>query len=85
MSRVGEHSGRHARIGVPAGDNEGRDGLPRSASIFLRGLSIGALIGAAIAGSTIWERRRTRRRGDGTGSPVAGTGVDDVSRPAQRT
>ena len=25
---------------------------------FLRGLTIGALVGAAIAGSTIWQRRR---------------------------
>ena len=30
-------------------------------SIFLRGLSLGALIGAAIAGSAIWERRRIKR------------------------
>jgi hypothetical protein len=28
---------------------------------FLRGLAIGALVGAAIAGSTIWRRRRDRR------------------------
>jgi hypothetical protein len=30
-------------------------------STFLRGLSLGALVGAAIAGSAIWERRRLRR------------------------
>lgn len=30
---------------------------PRT-STFLRGLTIGALVGAAIAGSTIWGRRR---------------------------
>ena len=28
---------------------------------FLRGLSIGALVGAAIAGSAIWERSQRRR------------------------
>jgi hypothetical protein len=28
---------------------------------FLRGLTIGALIGAIIAGSRIWARRRPRR------------------------
>lgn len=28
---------------------------------FLRGLTIGALVGAAIAGSTIWQRRRRER------------------------
>jgi len=30
------------------------------ASTFARGLAIGALVGAAIAGSTIWQRRQTR-------------------------
>ena len=29
---------------------------------FLRGLALGALVGAAIAGSTIWQRRRRDRR-----------------------
>ena len=29
---------------------------------FLRGLGIGALVGAAIAGSRIWMRRRERGR-----------------------
>jgi hypothetical protein len=30
-------------------------------STFIRGLTIGALVGAAIAGSTIWQRRRRNR------------------------
>jgi hypothetical protein len=30
---------------------------PRPAT-FVRGLALGALVGAAIAGSTIWQRRR---------------------------
>jgi hypothetical protein len=30
----------------------------RRASTFARGLALGALVGAAIAGSTIWQRRR---------------------------
>jgi hypothetical protein len=34
---------------------------PRVAK-FLRGLAIGALVGAAIAGSTIWQRRRRQQR-----------------------
>jgi hypothetical protein len=42
-----------------ATDAPADEGHPRA--IFLRGLSIGALVGAAIAGSTIWERRRGRR------------------------
>jgi hypothetical protein len=29
---------------------------------FLRGLALGAFVGAAIAGSTIWNRIRERRR-----------------------
>ena len=29
---------------------------------FMRGLALGALVGAAIAGSTIWNRRQHRRR-----------------------
>jgi hypothetical protein len=33
-----------------------------ASSSFLRGLAIGALVGAAIAGSTIWERRRAGHR-----------------------
>ena len=33
-----------------------------SSSTFLRGLVAGALVGAAIAGSTIWERRHRRPR-----------------------
>jgi hypothetical protein len=32
-----------------------------ASSSFLRGLAVGALVGAAIAGSTIWERRRASR------------------------
>lgn len=31
------------------------------AMTFARGLALGALIGAAIAGSTIWQRRQARR------------------------
>lgn len=38
-------------------------------SVFLRGLSLGALIGAAIAGSAIWDRRR--RRSGATGAESA--------------
>ncbi|MEO7664020.1 MAG: hypothetical protein ABIV26_02770 [Candidatus Limnocylindrales bacterium] len=37
------------------------DILP-SGTNFMRGLVIGAMVGAAIAGSTIWERRRARSR-----------------------
>ena len=38
-------------------DDEDRD---RRASTFARGLAMGALVGAAIAGSTIWQRRQSQ-------------------------
>ena len=34
----------------------------RSAATFLRGLTIGAIVGAILAGSSFWQRRRRRRR-----------------------
>jgi hypothetical protein len=33
----------------------------RSTTSFLRGLTIGAIIGAIVAGSSLWSRRRRRR------------------------
>ena len=43
-------------------------------AVFLRGLSLGALIGAAIAGSAIWDRRRRR------GAPAARAGEVEPER-----
>lgn len=43
------------------GDLAAALGDPSSAlSTFLRGLAVGALVGAAIAGSRLWRRRRRR-------------------------
>lgn len=42
-------------------------GDDQRAATFARGLILGALVGAAIAGSTIWQRRRQA----GTSLPVA--------------
>jgi hypothetical protein len=39
----------------------GEPGAP-SAATFMRGLTLGALLGAAIAGSAIWQRREQARR-----------------------
>ena len=36
------------------------DADDRRATTFARGLALGALVGAAIAGSTIWQRRHAR-------------------------
>ena len=44
------------------GSGDDRD--TAAGSTFLRGLVAGALVGAAIAGSTIWERRHGRQRID---------------------
>jgi hypothetical protein len=41
------------------------------ASAFVRGLVVGALVGAAIAGSTILRRRLTGRRPPDDGDPPA--------------
>jgi hypothetical protein len=51
-------------------DPEGDDGT--RASNFARGLVLGALVGAAIAGSTIWQRRHARPvKPPVVGGPVA--------------
>ena len=43
-------------------------GRPPQMSTFLRGLVVGAFVGAAIAGSAIWRRRANRDGGGGTAS-----------------
>jgi hypothetical protein len=48
------------------------DADPRVAS-FLRGVTIGALVGAAIAGAALWERAARRRAAE-----AATTGDDDT-------
>lgn len=48
------------------------------AMTFARGLALGALVGAAIAGSTIWQRRLARR------ASSAATSVSEESIAARR-
>jgi hypothetical protein len=45
-----------------SGSARGEPVEPTVSSTFLRGLVAGALVGAAIAGSTVWQRRRVRGR-----------------------
>lgn len=52
-----------------------------SGSAFIGGLKIGAFIGAAIAGSTIWERRRHRRSSPAQGSGATAARPKDESTP----
>jgi hypothetical protein len=53
------------------------------ASTFARGLAMGALVGAAITGSTIWQRRQATvtteppRLGDGSSRPPEGPADPD--------
>jgi hypothetical protein len=49
------------------------------ATTFARGLALGALVGAAIAGSTIWQRRRARDER----TMAAGTARDEADRLTQ--
>lgn len=55
----------------PAGDAD-----PRVAA-FLRGVTIGALVGAAIAGSALWERALRRRE-----RSARGPGEDEDTPPS---
>jgi hypothetical protein len=59
----------------------GRDDASTSHSTFLRGLSMGALIGAAIAGSAIWERRRMQQSAART-EPEPSTPGPEEATPA---
>lgn len=43
---------------------------------FLRGLTLGALVGAAIAGSAVWDRLRKRDDAARAGSPDHEAGAD---------
>ena len=49
---------------------EGSDRSPL-VSTFLRGVTTGALVGAAIAGSALWSRYRRRQRSAVAADPVA--------------
>jgi hypothetical protein len=53
---------------VAGGSGEERD---ERASAFARGLALGALVGAAIAGSTIWQRRVAARSRANAAAPPA--------------
>jgi hypothetical protein len=44
---------------------------------FHRGLALGALVGSAIAGSTIWSRIRDARRPAETGGPAPDRSIAD--------
>ena len=55
-------------------------GDDQRATTFARGLILGALVGAAIAGSTIWQRRR---QAGPTAAPVEERDDASVKTPTQ--
>jgi hypothetical protein len=54
---------------IRAVTGDGGEDQDQRASTFARGLALGALVGAAIAGSTIWQRRLARRAAEGDEPP----------------
>ena len=46
-------------------------GPERPVDVFVRGLLSGALVGAVIAGSAIWQRRHRRRASEAGAPPTA--------------
>ena len=69
MSRGSDPVDRLVRLVEEATDDDVR------ATTFVRGLALGALVGAAIAGSTIWQRRR---------HPTPDAGTEKAPRTASR-
>jgi hypothetical protein len=61
------------------GGETGPDEDPRVAQ-FVRGLAIGALVGAAIAGSTLLQRRRAAERAATASSSLSTPGEPDDAR-----
>ena len=48
----------------------------RRSTTFARGLALGAIVGAAIAGSTIWQRRHIGRRAAGAATRISDRSPD---------
>jgi hypothetical protein len=61
----------------------GEEDRDQRASTFARGLALGALVGAAIAGSTIWQRRVNRREELPGGELSAGEPAPVAEPPTQ--
>ena len=66
-----------ALVRVIAGGSDDDD--DQRATTFARGLALGALVGAAIAGSTIWQRRHGRSGRATEVQPAGTTGVPDAN------
>jgi hypothetical protein len=73
---------------IAGGSSEDND---QRATTFARGLALGALVGAAIAGSTIWQRRHGRSSlgpdgalTESTSTADPGTATSAKASPPQR-
>ena len=76
MNRLPDVSAGLERLNRAAEGAAGDD--PRAAT-FVRGLVLGALVGAAIAGSTIWQRRR-QGAPTSTIAPTSGDATEELGR-----
>jgi len=52
---------------------------------FVRGMTIGAIIGAIVAGSSLWSRRRNRRRLSSVETAVASKHEPSAPAPTDAT
>jgi hypothetical protein len=55
----------------------------RSTGSFVRGMTIGALLGAVVAGSSLWSRRRMARRAAALPPPKAPEALGAPEPPRQ--
>ena len=67
---------RHDNTAQEQGERAVRPTEPSTPGRFLRGLTLGALVGAAIAGSAIWERLHKRDHRASGGAPDHEAGAD---------
>ena len=77
MSRRDQAGGALDTVREALGADEGVG----TGATFMRGLTLGALIGAAVAGSALWQRRARKSRPSGPESATPDAG-DEPGTPA---
>jgi hypothetical protein len=76
---VSDNDSLIARLGQAV---EAVTGDDQRATTFARGMILGALVGAAIAGSTIWQRRRQAHQSSGAVEDATGATGEDATDEA---